>query len=47
VADGPPVARANYSRYFVLLGRLERRYPSLSSASFGYAGIISVTLLST
>jgi mannosyltransferase len=45
-ADGPPVSRANYSRYFVLLGRLERRYPSLSSASFGYAGIISVTLLS-
>jgi hypothetical protein len=46
-ADGPPLSRANYSRYFVLLGRLERRYPSLSSASFGYAGIISVALLST
>jgi hypothetical protein len=46
-ADGPPISRAHYSNYFVLLGRLQRRYPSLSSASFGYAGLISVNLLST
>ncbi len=45
-ADGPPASQANYQRYFVLLARLERRYPTMSAASFGHAGIITVSLLS-
>lgn len=45
-SDGPPIARDHLRRYFSLLTRLELRYPNVAQASFGYAGIISVVLLS-
>lgn len=44
--DGTPASQADYRRYLILLARLHSRYPLLRAASFGYAGIISVTLLS-
>jgi uncharacterized membrane protein len=45
-ADGPPVSRAHLSGYLTLLDRLHRLYPSRQSLSFGYAGLISVSLFS-
>ena len=46
-ADGPPGSQAHLRQYLGLLASLERRYPApRRAASFGYAGLITVTLFS-
>lgn len=44
--DGTRVSQAHLHQYFVLVNRLHRTYPNVRGAAFGYAGLITVTLMS-
>jgi mannosyltransferase len=43
-SGGPPVSRANYTRFVGLVRGLAREYPRSSSRDFGQAGIVTLTL---
>ncbi len=43
-AGGPPLSRGNYVRFVELTSGVRREYPVTRSASFGVAGLITVTL---